>query len=241
MTLTRRGSPEPRRRVHSHRRRNRSGAHILTGSPPGNLLTSRRRFPVKFTVTPLGGGRADTARVVDSIVRYLQRAASRPSRRQPAGRGRPAARSGTTPTVARSRAAGSAAPPSLGLAGAVQREDLAAMLAGRNPHTDERLITAQGSAGRRPTLGSGAHTRLAADGEPLFGVADAASVLGVSRREVERMLDVGTTVAAGSLATDAGVNLGGGPPVRPPADGANTLGLLLDLPRDLPLDLPPVR
>ena len=58
------------------------------------------------------------------------------------------------------------------------------MLAGRNPHTDERLITAQGSAGRRPTLGSGAHTRLAADGEPLFGVPDAASVLGVSRREL---------------------------------------------------------
>ncbi len=27
---------------------------------------------MKFTVTPLGGGRADTARVVDAIVRYLQ-------------------------------------------------------------------------------------------------------------------------------------------------------------------------
>ena len=27
---------------------------------------------MKFTVTPLGGGRADTARVVDSIVWYLQ-------------------------------------------------------------------------------------------------------------------------------------------------------------------------
>ena len=52
------------------------------------------------------------------------------------------------------------------------------MLAGRNPHTDERLITAQGSAGRRPTLGAGSHTRVAADGEQLFDVADAAVVLG---------------------------------------------------------------
>ena len=27
---------------------------------------------MKFTVTPLGGGRGDAARVVDAIVRYLQ-------------------------------------------------------------------------------------------------------------------------------------------------------------------------
>src|SRR5690606_32471289 len=69
---------------------------------------------------------------------------------------------------------------SLGLNGAVQRDDLAAVLAGRDPHTDERLITAQGSAGRRPTLGSGTHTRIGSDGERLFGAADAAAALGLS-------------------------------------------------------------
>ena len=47
-----------------------------------------------------------------------------------------------------------------GLAGPVDRDDFASVLAGRDPHTGERLITAQGSAGRRPTLGSGNHSRL---------------------------------------------------------------------------------
>ncbi|MCZ7537887.1 MAG: relaxase domain-containing protein [Acidimicrobiia bacterium] len=99
-----------------------------------------------------------------------------------------------------------------GLVGMVQRPDFAAVLAGRDPHTDERLITAQGSAGRRPTLGSGTHTRIGVDGERLYGVADAAAVLGVSHRDVERMLDVGTALALGGLtATTRPVA-----PVRPP-------------------------
>jgi len=107
---------------------------------------------VKFTVTPLGGGRADTARVVDSIVRYLQ----------PRPKATPG-QSTDAPEVngpERYYADGSEEPGrwlgrtahSMGLAGTVRREDFAAVLAGRDPHNDERLITAQGSAGRRPTL-----------------------------------------------------------------------------------------
>jgi len=170
---------------------------------------------VKFTVTPLGGGRADTARVVDSIVRYLQ---PHPKTPPPPAGGAPGAAG-----PERYYADGSEEPgrwlgrtaSSLGLAGAVQREDFAAVLAGRNPHTDERLITAQGSAGRRPTLGSGAHTRLAADGEQLFDVADAAATLDLSHRELERMLDIGAAMALSPMATSPAPGVGETPPARP--------------------------
>ena len=134
---------------------------------------------MKFTVTPLGGGRADAARVVGAIVRYLQPPPKvTPSGPSPAsGRDGPAryyADRGEEPGRWLGRAAHDA-----GLAGVVQRPDLTAVLAGRDPHTDQRLITAQGSAGRRPTLGSGAHTKVGADGEPLYDVADTAAALGV--------------------------------------------------------------
>ncbi len=167
---------------------------------------------MKFTVTPLGGGRADTARVVDAIVRYLQPPpkAPVPGPTPPWAAGGPEryyADGGEEPGRWLGRAAQLA-----GLVGMVQRADFAAVLAGRDPHTDERLITAQGSAGRRPTLGSGTHTRVGVDGERLYGVADAAAVLGVSHREVERMLDVGTALALGGVtATTRPVA-----PVRPP-------------------------
>lgn len=175
---------------------------------------------MKFTVTPLGGGRGDAARVVDAIVRYLQphpKTTPSPSKdgAGAAGPERYYADGGEEPGRWLGRTA-----DSLGLAGAVRREDFAAMLAGRNPISDERLITAQGSAGRRPTLGAGTHTRVAPDGEQLFDVADAAVVLGVSHRELERMLDVGTTVAVGSLAAPSTTTNGGtapeASPVSPP-------------------------
>ncbi|HMS90520.1 MAG TPA: relaxase domain-containing protein, partial [Acidimicrobiales bacterium] len=123
---------------------------------------------MKFTVTPLGGGRGDASRVVDAIVRYLQphaKTSPTPAGGTPGAGGpeRYYADGGEEPGRWLGRTAAS-----LGLAGAVRREDFAAMLAGRNPHTDERLITAQGAAGRRPTLGAGSHTRVAADGEQLF-------------------------------------------------------------------------
>lgn len=172
---------------------------------------------MKFTVTPLGGGRSDTARVVDSIVRYLQPHPKLP----PATPAPPGGTPGPAGSVGPERyyADGGEEPgrwlgrtaTSLGLNGAVQRNDLAAMLSGRDPRTDERLISAQGSAGRRPTLGAGSHTRTGDDGEQIYDVADVAARLGLTHREVERMLDVGTAIAIGHL---AGVI---SPPARSPA------------------------
>ena len=155
---------------------------------------------MKFTVTPLGGGRADTARVVDSIVRYLQpppkttSASPEPAageggeggeggaERYYADRGeQPGRWLGRTATV-------------MGLTGEVHRSDFASVLAGRDPHSGERLISAQGSAGRRAALGAGVHTKLSASGVRLYGVADAAAVLGVTHDEVERLLDAGAAL-----------------------------------------------
>ena len=183
---------------------------------------------MKFTVTPLGGGRGDAARVVDAIVRYLQpppKAA--PSSSTPApdagGPERYYADRGEEPGRWLGRAAHGA-----GLTGAVLRPDFASVLAGRDPYTDERLITAQGSAGRRPTLGSGAHTKVGADGEQLYDVADAAAALGLSHREVERMLDVGTAVALGTFTQAVGVQATpgdeAGPPARPPDASPESVG-----------------
>ncbi len=175
---------------------------------------------MKFTVTPLGGGRADTARVVDSIVRYLQPPPKTPTPPPNATAGatgpeRYYADQGEEPGRWLGRTA-----HSLGLTGTVERADFASMLAGRNPHTDERLITAQGSAGRRPTLGTGTHTRLAPGGEALFGVADAAAALGLTHAEVERMLDVGIAISEDRPTPNTVPNPGNGPPARPPADPA---------------------
>lgn len=156
---------------------------------------------MKFTVTPLGGGQADLARVVDSIVRYLQP----PTKPGPGARDGPASTRTSGPEQYYAdrgeepgRWLGRTAAAS-GLTGAVQRDDFAAVLAGRDPHTGERLITAQGSAGRRASLGAGAFTRVGADGQMLFGAADAAAVLGVSYRDLERMLDVGAVVALAAV------------------------------------------
>jgi conjugative relaxase-like TrwC/TraI family protein len=156
---------------------------------------------MKFTITPLGGGRRDITKVVGAIVRYLQpppKEATAPPRAgqppKPDGPSRYYADSGEEP----GRWLGQAAHES-GLNGAVQRDDFASVLAGRDPHTGERLITAQGSAGRRPKLGAGAHTAVGPGGELLFGEADAAAVLGISQREVSRMLDVGTGIALSQL------------------------------------------
>ncbi len=88
---------------------------------------------MKFTVTPLGGGRADTARVVDAIVRYLQPPPKAPAAgpAPPSGAGDPEryyADSGEEPGRWLGRAAHNA-----GLIGVVERPDFAAVLAGRDP------------------------------------------------------------------------------------------------------------
>lgn len=166
---------------------------------------------MKFTITPLGGGRRDIAKVVGAIVRYLQP----PPKEMPgaAAPGQPSGPDGPSRYYADSgeepgRWLGRAAHRS-GLVGAVQRDDFASVLAGRDPHTGERLITAQGSAGRRSKLGAGTYTAVGPGGELLFGEADAAAALGISQGEVSRMLDVGTGIALSQLSDNSGPRPGG--------------------------------
>jgi len=171
---------------------------------------------MKFTITPLGGGSRDIGKVVDAIVRYLQplpKETPAPTPGSPEGRSRYYADSGEEP----GRWLGEAA-RATGLVGRVNRSDFAQVLSGRDPHTGERLITAQGSAGRRPKLGAGNHTATGTAGELLYGEADAAAVLGVTKAEVSRMLDVGTASALsrlGSVPDSVPGSVPGGVPVQP--------------------------
>lgn len=87
-----------------------------------------------------------------------------------------------------------------GLSGTVQARDFSEVLAGRDPRTGERLISARGSAGRRADLGAGNETRRDERGLPLYDAHDVAAVLGISVREAERMMEVGHLVAAPDLA-----------------------------------------
>ncbi len=167
---------------------------------------------MKFTITPLGGGSRDIAKVVDAIVRYLQplpKEQPAPSPGNPEGPSRYYADSGEEP----GRWLGEAA-RATGLTSHVERSDFARVLAGRDPRTGERLITAQGSAGRRPKLGAGTHTATGAGGELLYGVADVAVVLGITKAEASRMFDVGTGMALSRLVPVPG-SIPGGVPVQP--------------------------
>ncbi len=83
-----------------------------------------------------------------------------------------------------------------GLAGPVNAKDFARVLAGRDPNTGTRLLSASGSAGRRPTLGAGQATRTADNGTPLYGVDDIASVLGITKPEATALLDAGERLAS---------------------------------------------
>jgi conjugative relaxase-like TrwC/TraI family protein len=150
---------------------------------------------VRFTVTALGsaGGRT-VGQVVTDLVRYLEprpAAVAGPAVGAPpvpGGEG-PAsyyADRGSEPGRWLGYSAGEA-----GLVGAVDTKDFARVLAGRDPGTGERLLTATGSAGRRPTLGAGQATRIGADGEPLYDTADVAAALRITRREAEALLDAG--------------------------------------------------
>ena len=96
---------------------------------------------MKFTVTPLGGGRGGTARLVDSIVRYLQPPSKTPGRD---------AVSGLANLLKRS---------------VPQREILSVCLAewrqafGRSPRNAERLNAAETLAARTPqSLNAGMET-----------------------------------------------------------------------------------
>jgi TrwC relaxase len=87
----------------------------------------------------------------------------------------------------------------LGLASEVREADLARVLAGRDPATGVRLVSARGSAGRRPRLGVGAETRRSTVGLALYDPTDAAAVFGLPAKQIHTMLDVGTTDALSRL------------------------------------------
>jgi len=151
---------------------------------------------MRFTITPLGsaGGRS-VGQVVDDIVRYLD-AQPTPS---VSSAGRPTKDDGPS----RYYADGSADPgrwlgngaADMHLTGSVANRDFARVLAGRDPHSGVRLITAQGSAGRRPTLARGTQTRWDAEGEPLYDISDAAAALKLEAGEVERLVAAGEALA----------------------------------------------
>lgn len=168
---------------------------------------------MRFTVTPLGsaGGRT-VGQVVGDIVRYLEpRTADAPTHTPavPGGDG-PSSYYADRGTEA-GRWLGYGAREA-GLAGPVDATDFARVLAGRDPLTGGRLITAQGSAGRRPSLGVGNETRLARDGSPLYGTSDVAAALGVTAHEAEELVAAGERVAGRALV----VLLGGEAPTRDP-------------------------
>ncbi len=85
-----------------------------------------------------------------------------------------------------------AAAKAAGLHGDVERKAFAAVLSGRDPHTGEPLITAQGPGGHRSGLGAGTPSRTGPSGLALYDEADAATALGVTKAEAAHMFDAGT-------------------------------------------------
>lgn len=150
--------------------------------------------------------------MVDDIVRYLDS----PAPPQAAAAGPPPT-AGANP--ARYYSDGSSEPgrwlgngaAEMGLADQVAAADFARVLAGRDPRTGARLITARGSAGRRPTLARGQQTRCDASGEPLYDLRDAAAALSLEPADVERLVAAGEVLAVGHLVA----LLSGGPPPAP--------------------------
>jgi len=141
---------------------------------------------VKFTVTALGaqaGGEADTAR---RIANYLMGRAPDQNRPMVGHFGATAAESSKA-LAGYYRADqlegdgwwGGTGASRLGLAGTVDAEVLEQLLAGRHPVTGERLLSARGSSGRAG-LKRGQHCRVI-DGVEVWGIADAAARLDVSR------------------------------------------------------------
>jgi conjugative relaxase-like TrwC/TraI family protein len=155
---------------------------------------------VRFTITPLGsvGGRT-VDQVVGDIVRYLNR--PRPVPAPAAGAPEPecgASRYYSDGAEEPGRWLGEGAAASE-LRGEVDPDDFAMVLAGRDPGTGARLLSARGSAGRRLTLGVGSETQRTEDGGPLYDEIDAAAALRVEADELERLFTSGIRVALSAL------------------------------------------
>lgn len=154
---------------------------------------------MKFTITPLGGAGRPVGSIAGAVVDYLLPGGSQRSPGDPASvpergeRGEEPARY-YADSGEGGRWSGRGA-SRLGLHGDVDAGDFAKVLAGRHPISGDRLISAQGSAGRRPKLGVGAETRHDTCGGAMYDARDAAAVLGLTQAQVGRMLEVGTLLA----------------------------------------------
>lgn len=153
------------------------------------------------------------SQVVEDVVRYLDRPRPSPTVGPPGTEGPGPSEYYTDGANEPGRWLGAGA-AKLGLAGRVDRDDLARLLSGRDPLSGERLISATGSAGRTATLGIGAHTTEGRDGEHLYDARDAAAALGVEADQLDRLVLAGTGVA---FATFLGTVTGRSPsaPVGP--------------------------
>jgi conjugative relaxase-like TrwC/TraI family protein len=160
---------------------------------------------MRFTVTALGSaGNKPVSTVVGAIARYLLSPDQRtdtsarprpgPADNQQESAGRYYADTGDSP----GRWMGQGA-RELELTGTVGFDAFATVLAGRDPRTGERLITARGSAGRVASLGAGSAARWSPDGDALYGIRDAAAVLGWSQSDVRQAVDDGEHLAVARL------------------------------------------
>jgi conjugative relaxase-like TrwC/TraI family protein len=181
---------------------------------------------MRYTVTALGSsGDRPVGVVVGTIARYLVAPAPVPGPETPGARApgggeregsvvRYYADRGDSP----GRWLGYGA-RELGLAGDVDFDDFTKVLAGRDPRTGARLITARGSAGRVASLGTGTVARWGPNGEALYSVRDAARILGWTQPDVRAAIAEGERHAASRLlGTLTGMAIPAGTP------GAGTTG-----------------
>lgn len=166
---------------------------------------------MRFTITPLGGAGRSVGQIVHAVVAYLRPSPTAATAPSSAGTtDSPTARYYADSGEGPGRWSGNGA-TAAGLVGVVDTQDFAQVLAGRDPATGRRLITAQGSAGRRPQLGVGTATMTGPDGEPWYDSHDAAAVLGLSVAELDALLDIGAHLTATTSAA-AGARIPGSVP-----------------------------
>lgn len=152
---------------------------------------------MRLDVTALGSASRSVGQVAAAVVEYLEGRVGDPGRGLLTG-GEQTHDSGLTMYYGDSREGpgrwiglGATAH---GLTGVVDRNALGRVLEGRHPHTGERLLTAQGSS-QRSNLAVGTAARFDTSGSPLYTAADMASLLDLTRREVNAM------IACGDIAT----------------------------------------
>jgi conjugative relaxase-like TrwC/TraI family protein len=159
---------------------------------------------VRFTVTALGSaGDRPVGVVVGTIARYLLAPEQRPE-----APGAPSPAGGEAEGPVSRYYAGRGDTPGrwlgqgareLDLQGTVDFDELTTVLAGRDPRTGERLISARGSTGRVASVGAGTAARWSPRGESLYSVRDAVAVLGWSQSDVRHAVADGERLAASRL------------------------------------------